>query len=121
MNAADSACSMCSDGRDHFVAIDNKIMKRQGDSTLGPCMQPAVACKPTKGTGRPTTERDGGNKSMVQLTKDSAPATQQETSNKSPVQQVATSAPAAQSEMNSKSPVKQTEIMRLPFKFPCIV
>ena len=38
MNAAESAKSP--DGRDRFVVIDNKIMKRQGDGTLGPCMQP---------------------------------------------------------------------------------
>ena len=71
-------------------------------------MQPVVASKPPKGTGRPTTERDGGNKSTVQLTKDSAPAIQK-ANNKSPVQQATTSAPAAQSEMNSKSPVQQTK------------
>ena len=84
MNAAESA--KCPDGRDRFVVIDNKIMKRQDDGILSPCMQPVVECKPPKGTGRPTTERDSGNKFTVQLTKDSASATQQEVSNKSPVQ-----------------------------------
>ena len=54
-------------------------------------MQPVVAGKPPKGTGRPTTEQDGGNKSTVHLIKDSAPATQQEVSNKSPVQLATTS------------------------------
>ena len=82
MNAAESA--KYPDGHDRFVVIDKKIMKRQDNGTLGPCMQPVVVCKPPKGSGRPTTERDGGNKSTVQLTKDSVPATQQEASNKSP-------------------------------------